>query len=293
MIKLEMLRVFQAVAEAESLARASAQLHRTPSALSMTLAQLEEELGAPLFETRRKSRLTPFGARILEEAINAVRAFDRSTTTIRRHAQASMGLVRIAAVPSATIGLLPPIIARYQEHHPGVRLEVSDVNTDAIIGRVKADTADIGIVSTSPGAPSPIGECITLDALGIVYRKDGVVDRMVRETALCSWHLLEAEPLIDNSLLRLIETELVATLRARASMEVLNTTALLAFVEAGLGATVLPCSAIPKGRSSLRFVVPNDPASSRELRKIRNTDHPLNPAAQALWTLIQVGNGAK
>ena len=54
MIKLEMLRVFLAVAEEGALALAAQKLGRTPSALSMALSQLEAQVGAPLFETDRK-----------------------------------------------------------------------------------------------------------------------------------------------------------------------------------------------------------------------------------------------
>ena len=54
-IKLEMLRVFRVVAEFGTLAAASRNLGRTPSAISMTLSQLEDQIGAPLFETDRKT----------------------------------------------------------------------------------------------------------------------------------------------------------------------------------------------------------------------------------------------
>jgi len=47
MIKLEMLRVFLAVAEEGALALAAQKLGRTPSALSMALSQLEAQVGAP------------------------------------------------------------------------------------------------------------------------------------------------------------------------------------------------------------------------------------------------------
>ena len=58
MVKVEHLRVFVAVAEAGELQQAAAHLGRTPAALSMTLKQLEDELGGSLFENERKGRLT-------------------------------------------------------------------------------------------------------------------------------------------------------------------------------------------------------------------------------------------
>ena len=75
-IKLEMLRVFRVVAEQGTLAASARSLGRTPSAISMTLAQLEDDIGAPLFETDRKSRLTPLGRLVLEESRRAVGPLD-------------------------------------------------------------------------------------------------------------------------------------------------------------------------------------------------------------------------
>ena len=63
-MRLELLKTFRIVAEQGSLARAADILGRTPSAISMSLSQLEAELGAPLFETDRKNRLTPLGERV-------------------------------------------------------------------------------------------------------------------------------------------------------------------------------------------------------------------------------------
>ena len=60
-IKIEMLRNFVAVAELGNLNDAAERLGRTASAVSMSLKQLEDHLGAPLFETDRKNRLTALG----------------------------------------------------------------------------------------------------------------------------------------------------------------------------------------------------------------------------------------
>ena len=110
-IKLDMLRTFRVVAEKGTLSAASDALGRTASAISMTLSQLEEDVGAPLFETDRKNRLTPLGLLVLEESGRATDAFQRSTDAIRRHALSTAGTVRIVAVPSATITVLPQAIA--------------------------------------------------------------------------------------------------------------------------------------------------------------------------------------
>jgi DNA-binding transcriptional LysR family regulator len=62
-----MLRNFVAVAALGNLNDAADRLGRAPSAVSMSLKQLEEHLGAPLFASDRKNRLTALGRFTLAE----------------------------------------------------------------------------------------------------------------------------------------------------------------------------------------------------------------------------------
>lgn len=94
-------------------------------------------------------------------------AFDRSTDAIRRYALSTAGTVRIAAVPSATVTLLPKVVASFRNERPDVRLEISDLDTASVMHRIRLDEADIEIISSSPG-DIPAGEVISLDPLGII-----------------------------------------------------------------------------------------------------------------------------
>lgn len=284
-IKLEMLRTFRAVAEHGSLNGAAAQLGRTASAVSMMVAQLEDDIGAPLFETDRKNRLTPLGQLVFEESSRASDAFARSVDAIRRHAVSTAGTVRIAAVPSATITLLPGIISAFRRVRPDVRLEISDVDSASVRRRVMTDSADIGILSASVEDPQD-GNLVFEDDLGIVCRAGGPLQDAASLSASVSWDLLEHEPLIANPLCRLVDSPVVSRLLSGCSLEARNTTALLSFVRAGLGATVLPRSALQHMSADLVFLMPRDPATKRQLRKIRPETRHLGPAAEAFWSAL-------
>ena len=280
-IKLEMLRVFRTVAEQGSLARAATVLGRTPSAVSMMLSQLEANVGAALFETDRKARLTPLGKLVLDESSRATDAFVRSVDAIGRHAKSTAGTVRIAAVPSATVTFLPRVIVAFRRRHPDVRLEISDVDTAAVRRRVRFDDADIGIVSSACDE-APDGELILEDELGIVCRTDGPIARAADELGDCAWEMLELEPLIANSLCRLATNPSVSRCLASCNLEARNTTALMAFVRGGLGATILPRSAIQDQSAALMFLMPTNPPVRRQLRKICVEEN-LGAAAQDFW----------
>ena len=285
-IKLEMLRVFQTVAEKGSLAAAADSLNRTPSAISMTLSQLTETVGAPLFETDRKNRLTPLGLLVLQECHRATDTFNRCTDAIHRHVLSTAGTVRIAAVPSAAVSMLPLAVARFREQRADVRLEISDVDSAAVRRRIQTDEADIGIISSTPSAAHE-DDVILTDSLGIVFAQDGAIAEALRDPDLRpGWELLALEPLIANPLCEMVDHPLVNSQLSSCTLQARSTTVLLAYVQNGLGATVLPFNAITRGMTNVAFVQPENPSVHRVLRKIRREDQPLSPVAEEFWKVL-------
>ncbi|MCW3783092.1 LysR family transcriptional regulator [Defluviimonas salinarum] len=274
-VKIDMMRCFRTVAQDGTLAAAAETLGRTPSAISMMLSQFEEHIGAALFETERKNRLTPLGLRVLEECDRALDAFDRSAEAIARHARSTAGTVRIAAVPSAALTLLPTAITAFRRERPDVRLEISDVDSASVHRRLQFDEADLGVASAAPGADVG-GEVLLTDRLGIVCRSDSpILDGPP------SWACLSRETLISNPLCALVDHPVVSELAAIGTLEARNTTALLAFVRRGLGATVLPGRVMDSEPPGIAFLAPADPVAERRLLVLANTRRQLSPAAAA------------
>lgn len=279
-LKLEMLRVFQTVAEQGSLSLAAAKLGRTPSAVSMMLSQLEDHIGDRLFETDRKNRLTPLGLLVLEESRRANDAFSRSAEAIRRHAMSTAGSIRIATVPSATVKLLPAVVALFRQQRPDVRLEISDVDTASVIRRVQYDEADIGIISAET-TEAHGGDVILTDDFGIVCHKDLPIAK-AWDAGQRSWDVLGLEAFIANPLCDLVKAPTVRQTLQECNLEAKNTTALLSFVRAGIGATILPESALAAD-PELRFLCPAEHRTKRHLIRIHSQDHKMSPVAKQFW----------
>ena len=277
-MKLEMLRCFVTVARHGSLAGAAGALGRTPSAISMMLSQFEAQVGAPLFETDRKNRLTPLGKLTLQEAERALESFERSVAAIHRLSRSTAGTVRIAAVPSAALTVLPAAIALFRRTRPDVRLEISDVDSVAVLRRLDRDQADIGLASD--GAPGVLeGEVIARDPLGIVCHEEG---RIARQPGPVTWGALGLEPFIGNALCGLVDRPEVQAIFGNCALTVLNTTTLMAFVRNGLGATILPERSLHGYGAPLRFLQPEDGQHLRDLVLLHNPVRRLNPAAEAM-----------
>jgi DNA-binding transcriptional LysR family regulator len=276
-MKIDMMRCFRAVANEGTLAGAATVLGRTPSAISMMLKQFEDHLGAPLFETDRKNRLTPLGLRVLEEATRAIDTFDRSAEAIRRHALSTAGTVRIATVPSAATSILPEAINAFRQLRPDVRLEVSDVDSAAVISHLQFDMADIGIASGLSGSDIA-AEPLTNDRLGIVCRQGGPI---ASTGYAMGWDMLRLEPFVSNPLCALVAHPTVEQLISTSLLEARNTTTLISFVRSGFGATILPRRAIDNETSGLVFVAPDAPKAERVLHVLTSRRRHPSPATQA------------
>lgn len=111
------LRYFWTIAHAGGLARAAEQLNVAPSALSVQLQKLEEQLGHPLFERLgRRLRLNEAGRMALDYADVIFQAGDEMLSSLRGHAALDRKVLRIGALPTLSrnfqLEFLRPLVGR-------------------------------------------------------------------------------------------------------------------------------------------------------------------------------------
>lgn len=236
-LKIEMLRCFATVAEYGNLADAAHRLNRSQAAISMTLKQLEEHLGKPLFETDRKSNLSALGGFVLEHAQNELRQFDRTVQTIEHYARTGAGLVRVASVPSVAGTVLPQALRQFVEHYPNVQIELRDMDSVSVLQTLRLERADIGIATISESARSTNHTPLFIDNFGLVCSPDHPLGQ---STGRLKWKALQGETFIANALCSTIRSPAFQSIYQQASLNVHNIVSLLAMVKAGVGVTVLP-----------------------------------------------------
>ncbi len=147
-MELRHLRYFAAVAETRHFGRAAERLHLAQPALSQSIRQLENELGAPLFtRTTRQVSLTPAGEFLHEEAQRVLGAVEDSVRGVRRIAGGRLGLVRIAFTGTAAFTHLPRIARTVKRDLPGVALEIhADLLTPAQSAGLREGSLDLGVL---------------------------------------------------------------------------------------------------------------------------------------------------
>jgi len=151
-ITLRQLEIFIAVAETAQVTKASKKLFVTQSAVSMALAELENQLGGSLFDRHGRSLvlnargryLLPLGKDIIAQVANI------ETIMSERNDKLS-GTINIAASSSVGNYILPYLIGAFKKAHPKVLINMLVYNTKIVEGMVNDGTVDIGFVEGNIG----------------------------------------------------------------------------------------------------------------------------------------------
>lgn len=283
MIKLEYLRHFLAVAEHDTLNQAARAIHRTPSALSMTLKNLEQTLGGPLFEGERKQHLSPLGEFVYSQAQQVINTHERAVTDIMAYARGETGVLRVAAVPSVATRLLSTTLSTLLETHPKLRIELRDIDSAAVVAAVLNGEVDIGIASVAEDLPQLHRQLYLQDTFVCVCA-DG--HPLAQHQGAIDGETLAKHRFIANGLSTQISDASIQALSRSASLKVLNVSSLLAYIKAGAGVTVLPKTAVENAPGLCQLPL-REPQALRELYLLHLRERSLSPAAKLLLNQLE------
>lgn len=282
-MRLEHLRTFASVATAGELAEAAAQLGRTPAAVSMTLRQIEDDLGGPLFEGGRKSRLTPLGVYVLERARRAINEYDAALLHIRHFARGAHGVASLAAVPSAAIRLVPAAVAVLRKQRPHARIELRDIDSAAVVAAVANEEADFGIAGDARAESGLSAELLLEDPFMLICPPG---HRFAVSGQPVHWRDIDPAEFIANGVCARIASHELTALVAQSTLMLHNTTSLLGFVAQGFGVTLLPALAAPES-GAFCSVPLADGSATRRLNLLTRQGESLGPVAQALLESVR------
>lgn len=137
-----LVRSFLAVLDAGSLMGAARRLGAQQPTLSRHVAELEAQLGAPLFERTGRGVLpTALALAIADAARQMEQGADTLARTLTRQREATTGTVRITTSMVAASYLLPPVLVALQQAEPGIQVELVASNQISNLLRREADIA--------------------------------------------------------------------------------------------------------------------------------------------------------
>jgi len=235
MIDWDDVRYFLAVARGGSVRAAAERLGVNHSTVLRHVAQLEQRLGAQMFEKLPSGyRLTPAGEEVLEFA-NQMEASSRLLETrIFARDQSVRGLLRVTLAPPLATHLLMPDFADFARQHPDIEMEILSFGELANLTNREADVA-VRVVYDRKTLPLNLHGLKGPDLFGAVYMaRDRLFAWRASAPDPIRWIVIGAHGIPDWASDGEVQTTGVPFRTTDAGAQ-------LAAVREGLGITTLPC----------------------------------------------------
>lgn len=200
-MNLKQLEYFIALAEELHFGRAAERLGMAQPPLSRQIKQIEEDLGALLFNRGRNAiTLTQAGERLYQRGSALLAEFNDIKLEVKRIGQGAEGRLRIGFVGSATYGLMPNVLKSFRASFPEVNLSLIPMNNAQLhrsLIRREIDLAiarptleDVEIITRKLGTSPWSSRC----PIRWICRRDRPTCRASRANALCFFPSFRAPP---------------------------------------------------------------------------------------------------
>lgn len=286
------LQLLREVARRGTIRAAATAMSITPSAVSQQLKLLEGEAGVALLEHRgRHVRLTEAGEALVRHADAVTASLAAAESELATFREGVVGTLRVAAFPTAARALLPSAIASLGARHPGLRVNLRDLETSESLVALARDEVDIAVVDEyEEGTRVREGDIdlvpLLRDRLHVAVPTDraptvvGPGDPAVPLAALRdeAWIMDTESSSIHQAVLRACRR---AGFEPNIRSYCKDYSVIIALVEAGLGVAMLPGLAL-RDRPIRAVVLPVDPALERSVLVAVQPQRRRHPAVAAL-----------
>lgn len=241
------LVAFLEVVRLRSFSKAAEQIPMSQSGMSMLIRDLEEQIGARLFDRNPRSvTLTDAGRGLMPVAQRIVQDLKSLGSLIEGSEAATRSRLDVAATPMVSMSLLPDLVRDFSLSHPQISLSVADVDVNAVRQRVLDGEADIGLGFFVRPAVGLMRRPLCKFRLMCISPPES---RIGRRRQARSWSSLSELALIglppDNPIQSLVESHLPQIQRVQGQRQSVNLIGtVIAMVRAGLGHAVIPSFAI-------------------------------------------------
>lgn len=281
--ELRWLRSFLAVAEEQHFSRAARRLNLAQPALTAQIQQLEETVGARLFErSNRMGGLTAAGRALLPEAELIVKRAEGLLRTVRDAAHGETGMLRLGLIPPAATAAVADSLRRFAREMPGVTVQVQQGGQNRLENQLL--DGDLDLVLGRPPEHAALGHRrLFVERQGVLLRADDPLARgkrvAIRQLAGRRLVLLRDNPHYGRNFAEAAREQGVPLEVWRAAEDFPS---LHWMVLAGLG--VAPCSLLLAGTLAAGLVAkPVHPALPRlEIHALWRGSVPPPPAARWL-----------
>ncbi len=282
-LELRHLAALDAVATEGTFGKAADRLGYTQSAVSQQIATLERTIGGAVFDRPggpRPVRLTPLGKLMLTHARDILARAQATADALERFKAGEGGRVDIGTFQSVSNVLLPPVLTRLRDEHPGADIRLYEDEVSAV-AKVLAGELDLcfGIGPTRSDV-----ESIALldDPYVLVARRGEFPNGPVPIEALDGVQMVAYPPTCD---MNRIENSLSALgVRPVTVFRTVDNGTVIAMVRAGMGSAIMPLLAvdIDVADDELCMHTFNPPIEPRQICVMWQPNRTLSPLALRL-----------
>jgi DNA-binding transcriptional LysR family regulator len=281
------LSAFLQVAETGSFSRAAQRLHLTQPAVSKRIAQLEDELAAPLFDRiGRNITLTEAGLALMPHARAIQLELQAAEQSVRDLAGEVGGQLRLATSHHIGLHRLRPVLALFSERYRNVHIDIDFMDSEQAYDLTLRGEIELAVVTL---APSPVAHIVAQeiwpDPLAFMAQADHA---LAQSGALTLAQLSEVPAILPGmntytgQIVKALFDKHELPLQISIATNYLETIRMMASV--GLGWTVLPHSMLDE---SLALLEVGGTDIGRSLGVIHHEGRRLSRAANAFIETLQ------
>lgn len=283
---IRQLRYFVTVAEERQITRAAKKLNMAQPPLSHQLKLIEEQLGTTLFYRNSRSvELTEAGVLLYQRAISILHQLEDSLIEVKEIGDGLRGQLSLGTAKSCAINYLPDKIQGFRNNYPLITFRILDGHPHQVVKFLEERLVELAIVRFASDLHLDY-ESKTLQVEPYVLFIPNQWDWDPARVSI-SMKELEDIPLvtvvrenrygmyssfIDLCLKRGIKTNIVC--------ECHDAAIIFSFVDAGLGAAVLPKSALFANKLDIRIIEIEDCPLYNKTTLIWDKKRPLSKVAQ-------------
>ena len=286
-ISYDHYRIFYNVAKYKSFTRAAEVMYSNQPNLTRAIKTLERQLGCTLFERTNKGvRLTEDGRELYEHISVAFEHIQAGEEAVSAKRSMEHGVVSIGATEIALRCCLLPILRRYHQAYPGIRIKILNVSSPQALILTDSKLVDIAIVTT----PAEISAKLTSVKLAIL-----------QEIPVCSKNF---EIKDGTSLAELIEYPIISLGTGTSTfdfyfeeflkhgcefspdIEAATADQIIPLVKYGLGIGFVPEQFL-EGEEDVREIPLSEDLPARDIILVRKKGHSLSLPAKVLLEMIK------
>ncbi|MEX3516069.1 LysR substrate-binding domain-containing protein [Corynebacterium camporealensis] len=247
---LAQLRTFVTIAENKHFGTAAQKLEISQPSLSQALVALEQGLGIQLIErSTRKVIVTPAGETLVPYAKATLEAADTFLANARGATGTLSGPVTIGIIPTVAPYILPDLLSAIEEEYPELEPRIVEEQTQYLMDKLRNGQIDLVVAALPTESVGVVEVPLYTEKFAVVTPKDhelaGRDDLSIKDLDKLNLLLLDDGHCLRDQILDLCRNALVNPSEAsNAVTRASSLTTIIQLVVGGLGATLIPESAI-------------------------------------------------